>query len=363
MNVVLRKKKLKDGRQSLYLDIYHNGNRNYEFLKMYLLPEETYENRLKNREVLELVERIKSKRLLEMQHLKYGFTPDFKARLNFIQYFEDLVNKRLKTGKNYQTWKITLVHLKAYAPNGLTFDQVDDKWMENFREYLEEGRSNNSAASYFNVVKHCLHQAVRDRIIVDNPATRVKSPKLEETKREFLTATELTLAAKAYCKDPELKRAFLFSCLTGLRYVDVRCLIWEDIRVDADGTATIHFTQKKTKGVEYLPVESQALKLIGERKENHESVFNLNPSSNKGSVIKDWMLNAGIQKKITFHCARHSYAVLLLEKGVGIYTVSRLLGHRDIKTTMIYANIVDSTKRKAVNSLTDIQVFWDEQKE
>lgn len=360
MNVVLRKKELKDGRQSLYLDVYHNGNRTYEFLKLYILPEKSYENRLKNKEIMELADRIRSKRLLEMQHLKFGFTPDFKARLNFVEYFEDQVKKRLKTGKNYQTWKITLVHLNAFAPNGLTFDQVDDKWMMNFKEYLEEGRSNNSAAAYFNVVKHCLHQAVRDRIIVDNPATRVKSPKQEETKREFLTATELSLVAKAYCKDPELKRAFLFSCLTGLRYVDVRSLRWEDIRVDEEGKATIHFTQKKTKGVEYLPVESQALKLIGERKGNYEHVFNLNVSSNKGSVIKDWMLNAGIQKKITFHCARHSYAVLLLEKGVGIYTVSRLLGHRDIKTTMIYANIVDSTKRKAVNSLTDIDLDFNE---
>jgi len=178
MTITLRTKKLKNGKMSLYLDVYTNGNRSYEFLKLYLYYPENRENRLANIQVMELAEKIRAKRLLEMQHLKFGFTPDFKSRLNFIDYFRELTKKRLKTGKNYDTWKITLVHLENFAPRGLTFDQVNDGWMINFRTYLEEGRSANSAIAYFNVLKHSLHQAVRDRIIVDNPAIRVKSPRL-----------------------------------------------------------------------------------------------------------------------------------------------------------------------------------------
>lgn len=359
MTVTIREKKLQDGRSSLYLDVYTNGKRSYEFLKLYLLPE-TPQNRNANRELMELVERIRAKRLLELQHLKFGFTPEFKSRLNFLDYFKEQLKKRLKTGTNYDTWKITLVHLEKFAPKGLTFDQIDDGWMENFRNYLQEGRSNNSAAAYFNVLKHCLHQAVRDRIIVDNPATRIKSPKSEETEREFLTSKEVSQMIGAQCHNPELKRAFLFSCFTGLRWSDILNLKWTNIRENDKGELSIHFTQKKTKGVEYLPINKQAEKLLQKRGGDDEKIFALQPSSNKSSHLREWASNAGIKKKITYHCSRHTYAVMLLENGVKIYTVSKLLGHRDIKTTLVYANILDETKRKAVNSITDLPLDLNE---
>jgi len=355
MTVKIREKFLSNGNSSLYLDIYSNGNRTYEFLKLYLYYPETKQNKFANHDVRELTEKIRAKRLLELQHLRFGFTPDFKARLNFIDYFKDQLKKRLLTGVNYSTWKITLMHLENFAPKGLTFDQIDDGWMFNFRVYLEKGRSANSAHSYFNVLKNCLHQAVRDRIIVDNPATRIKSPKQEETKHEFLTSKEVQALSKESCQNPELKRAFLFSCYSGLRWGDILNLTWDKIRVNDDGAKTIHFTQRKTKGVEYLPINDQAVKILGERKKDDVKVFDLIPSSNKTNYLREWGFKAEIKKPFTYHSSRHTYAVMLLENGVEIYTVSRLLGHKDLKTTLIYADILGETKRKAVNCLPDFE--------
>jgi site-specific recombinase XerD len=356
MNITLRRKKLQEGRKmSLYLDIIIKKKRRYEFLKLYLYYPESGAVRKNNKQVMELAERIRAKRLLELQHEAYGFVPEFKMRLSYIDYFENLVKKRAKTGKNYSTWKHTLTHLKHFTEDRLNFDQLDDGWLINFRTYLEDTVAANTAMAYFNIVKHSLYQAQRDKIIVDNPATRVSSPKKEETKREFLTAVEVQQMIDTSCKNKKLKRAFLFSCLTGLRWSDIQKLKWEEIRVVNDHLE-IDFTQKKTKGVEYLPINEQAEELLPERGADHELVFGLSYSANNHHHIKRWALNAGITKNVSFHTARHTHAVMLLESGVEIYTVSRLLGHRDLKTTQIYANIVDESKRKAVNCLPKLEL-------
>lgn len=115
------------------------------------------------------------------------------------------------------------------------------------------------------------------------------------------------------------------------------------------------FRQQKTGGKEYLPISEQAVELLGERGEDYDRLFTgLKYSAYMNVGLYKWIIDAEIKKKISFHCARHSHAVLLLENGTDIYTVSKMLGHRELKTTQIYAKIVDSKKVEAVKSIPQL---------
>jgi integrase len=152
-----------------------------------------------------------------------------------------------------------------------------------------------------------------------------------------------------------LKEAFLFSSLTGLRFSDIKALKWKNISFDSQNGYTIKFIQQKTKGLEHLPISEQAIKIIGERKLDNELVFNnLIYSAYHNKILHRWIEKAGIEKHITFHCARHSFATLQLTFNTDIYTVSKLLGHRYLKTTEIYAKVID---KKKINAVANMPTF------
>lgn len=162
---------------------------------------------------------------------------------------------------------------------------------------------------------------------------------------------ELNKLATTPCDRAELKRAALFSALTGLRHCDIQKLQWKEIAINGD-QARLNFTQQKTKGVEYMPISQQALQLCGTRSKPSDLVFDGLPDPAWiSNPLKRWITAAGITKKITFHCFRHTYATLQLSGGTDIYTVSKMLGHTDVKTTQIYAKVVDEKKQKATNAI------------
>ena len=122
-----------------------------------------------------------------------------------------------------------------------------------------------------------------------------------------------------------------------------------------DGGTRIVFRQKKTKGLEYLDIAGQAVRYMGQRGKADERVFaGLKYSAWHNLALREWCLKAGITKHITFHCGRHTFAVLQLSLGTEIYTVSKLLGHRELKTTQVYAQIMDAKKREAVNRIPEL---------
>ena len=149
-----------------------------------------------------------------------------------------------------------------------------------------------------------------------------------------------------------MKRAALFSALTGLRFIDLKNLVWDNIEYIEGNGYSINYKQQKTKGIETHPISQQAFSLLGERKEPKDQVFEgLKYSAYENKHLAKWIGLAGITKDITFHCFRHTFATLQLSKGTDIYTVSKLLGHRELKTTQIYAKIIDETKRKAADKI------------
>ncbi len=210
--------------------------------------------------------------------------------------------------------------------------------------------------SYFNKFRACLNQAFEDGLIFDNPVRRVKSVKAKDPKREFITLEELEKAAKAECKNQILKEAFLFSCYKGMRFKDIQNLKWKDISKIDEDMYRVTFRQQKTKGQEYLDIPAHAIDNYTKGKgEADEKVFTgLKYSAWHNIELKKWIMKAGITKDITFHCARHTFATLQFEFGTDIYTVSKLLGHSDLKTTQIYAKVMDQKKRDAVNRIPDV---------
>ncbi len=352
MKVSLRKKKLSGGKTSLYLDVYQDGERKYEFLQLYLYEGISPTIKATNKETYRKAEAIAAKRLVDLQNSAHGLPSMASNKISFLDYVLSFTDERKKTGVNYGAWRSVTKHLRAFGADKVRLDEVNDRWLESFKAFLLTKVAQNSTHTYFNKVLRALHTAQRERLIVDNPAYRVKSPRMNDTHREFLVEEELKRLVNADCRRPILKRAFLFSTFTGLRWSDIQKLTWSEIRHSEEHGHSIDFSQAKTKSFEYLPIPEHAMALLGERQEPSARVFQgLKYSAEMNIVLCQWVLKAGITKHITFHCARHTYATLLLTKGAHLYTVSKLLGHREIRTTQVYAKVVDETKRAAVDFL------------
>ncbi len=360
MKVTLRQRN-KNGKISLYLDYYDKGKRKYEYLRIYLIDKpRTAEERAFNKKTQQLGESIRAKRQLELQNGIYGFNDTEKINSIFLTYFELLAEKRRDSDGNYGNWMSALKHMKNWDKSNVRFADIDNEWLEDLKYYFvheaktkqNKNLSKNSCVSYFNKVRAALKEAVKDGIIIRNPAENIEGIKEAETKREFLTLDELKEAVKAHCEIEAVKNAFIFSALTGLRFSDIEKLTWSEIQHSDENGYYIRFKQKKTKGQETLPMSDDALQFMGERKEGDKKVFeDLTYSDYNNAKIREWMIRAGIEKHITFHCARHTYATLQLTLGTDIYTVSKLLGHKSLKTTEVYAKIIDQKKKEAANRI------------
>ena len=374
MEIKIRQKPQRStGKTSLVLEYYYGYTRDdegrikhrrkFETLEYYLYTDPKNKLERDHTKVnLELAEKVKAKRLLAEQNEQYGFAVKYKIRTNLVEYIKGLIEQRKESPGNWGNWDSALKHLVAYAGTNTTFEMVDKKFVEGFKTYLAKqaktksgtALSTNSQSSYFLKLKAALNQAVEDGIIPHSPAMSVKPAHVEDVHREYLTFDELQRLAKTECPYPVLKDAFLFSCLTGMRWSDINKLTWAEVQ-EFDGGTRIVFRQKKTKGLEYLDITDQAVRYMGQRGKPDERVFTgLKYSAWHNLALREWCLKAGITKHITFHCGRHTFAVLQLSLGTEIYTVSKLLGHRELKTTQVYAQIMDAKKREAVNRIPEL---------
>ncbi len=372
--VKLRQKAISGNRQSLYLDFYppiphpETGEpTRREFLGLYLFDKTKNPiDKQHNKETLQLAEQIRQKKEnhLNKPEIYTGYELEQKrikelGEQNFVAYFKTLTDKR--KASNHDNWVSAYNYLEIFTKGNLKFTDLNEKFCNEFKEFLLTTKSNkssktslaqNSAVSYFNKLKATLKQAYKDGYLTTDLNAKIEPIKQAETRRNFLTIEELNSLVKTECNNPLLKRAALFSVLTGLRHSDIKNLVWGEIHHSVENGYSIQFTQQKTQGVEVLPISEQAYNLLGERKEPTDKVFEgLTYSAYENKHLYQWIGAAGITKDITFHCFRHTFATLQLSKGTDIYTVSKLLGHRELKTTQIYAKIIDQTKREAVDKI------------
>ncbi|WP_333700570.1 site-specific integrase [Bacteroides congonensis] len=363
-NVTLRYKELSNGNKSLYLDIYDKGERSYEFLKLYLLPELTGQDKQRNQEVLTQAEIFRLQRslniLLPPQPLAEE-TPETKVSLTDWLHTYSLRKKEKGQSEAFSLQiDKTSRHLANYKKEETAIEKVDKDFCIGFIHYLKEGQlSNATIAAYFRCLNCALNAAVKDSLILMNPILLIPSDeriKLLESTREFLTIEEIKQLMQTVCKCEEIKRAYLFSCLSGLRLSDIKRLCWANVNKDGDQWR-VSILMKKTQRFLHLPLSDEAVIWLPDITQANldTSVFQLPNDSQINAILRKWVMEAGINKHITFHTARHTYATLLLTVGVDIYTVSKLLGHSQVKTTQIYAKIIDQKKDKAVNRIPKFQ--------
>lgn len=339
MGVKLRKRKLKDGRISLYLEIYSGKRTNYDFLRLYLTG-----NRTQDADTLRLAEGIRLKTEHEIAGSVYGVIPPYQRRIDFKNYFRKQAETKYRHLKNFKSCQR---HIERFThKKSLVLTAVDRVFLERFQQYLENGLASVTVNRYMSMLRVVLNDAVNEGLILRNPAQGIKPLKAEESERVYLTRDELRLLIETPSDYPQMKNAFLLSCLTGMRKSDLQSLKWEQIKGD-----TLHFPQRKTKRFQYLFLNESAKKLIEQLKQGRarEHVFPIRfYGGHFSEKFRAWIKKAGIQKRVTFHSGRHTFAVLQLNAGVDIYIVSELLGHSSIKSTEVYAKILSERKRDAV---------------
>ncbi|WP_455587536.1 tyrosine-type recombinase/integrase [Bacteroides sp.] len=367
----LRTKELSNGCLSLYLDIYMNGKRKYEFLKLYIIPEHNRIDKERNIETLKLANAIKAEKIVALQNGKYGFNLN-KKKLNILltDYIRYLAN-RDSVKKSKKTLMNTLVyHLQRYDKKGILLKNIDKEYILKFIKYLriatqehskkEKRISANTQVCYFKELNYCLNYAVVEDILPVNPMSKIRNedkPKRRKTEREFLTINELKTLSQTDFYNVTLKRAFLFSCFCGLRHCDIVTLTWGNLKKDNMGKTQLHIVQQKTQEAISLPLSNEAIKQLPKQNgaSDTDKVFHdLISLGRTNEILSRWANDAGINKHITFHVARHTHATMMITLGADLYTVSKLLGHTNIQTTQIYAKIVDESKNKAIELIPEL---------
>ena len=346
-SVKLRQRVMPSGNVSLYLDIYQGGVRTYEYLHLYLSPDK--KDKEANRQTLMLAEAVCAKRLVEVRNGKYGFTSPVAVPLR--EYVQTIVNT--KQGSTRRRYEAVDNILQGFCRPSMMLADITPAWFGSFTSYLgRQGYAPNTVAVYAATMRCIINQAHRDGMLPSNPIAGVKGVGYEETERTYLTIDEVRKLAKTPCPDEVTRRAFLFGCLTGLRNCDIRALTWGDVH-HQDGYTRIIYRQAKTRGQEYLDISAQASSLMGEEGGDGDPVFPLLGWHAVRQHLKAWATRAGITKRVTFHTSRHTFAVMMLQV-TDIYTVSKLLGHRELSTTQVYAKVLDKAKREAVDNMPDI---------
>lgn len=351
----LRQKSLANGNVSLYLDIYQNGVRKYEFLKLYLVPEKTKLDKERNRTTLLQAEKRKTERILQLQQGKFGAVAGgLRTRIS------DVVREvgSMKLPQTAEKYTRLANYITRYGD--VPVQRCDKSFLTGFISFLCQMPGKHGHTMSGRTLRHhlsCLglvfKYAMRNGMLAENPFNYIDPdiiPKQEPRRITFLSMAEVGMMASAPCIRPMIKNAFMFACFTGLRYSDLKALLWSDIQ---DGF--IIMKQKKTNDIVRIPVSSNARRWMPEK--TGRNVFpGLPPSAAYyDHSVDKWARDAGIERHITFHVSRHTFATMLLTYGADIYTASKLLGHRSIDTTQIYAEVIDAKKVDAINNIPDME--------
>ena len=357
--VRIRFKELENGNKSIYLDIYYEKKRRYEFLKLYLVPENSPEAKAQNEHTLKAVNAIKAQRILDITNKRPQKEYSDKAKVLLTDWLHTYAEKKTKDGKTSVEKMVhsTIKQLELYAPKAMLCD-VDKNFLEDFVHHMMETKSRvtnrpfakKTISNLLACIIAALGVAVEEGILSFNPAEAVdrKAIQGEKKKREYLTIDEVKRLMDTPCLRENVKKAFLFSCFCGLRISDVRSLLWKNVINDGD-KVHLELRQKKTEALLYLPLNKQARRLLPEVSgDAEECVFTLPTGTTILRILNKWAKDAGIDKKICYHMSRHTFATMELTMGADLYTTSLLMGHSNVQITQIYAKIIDVKKEQAV---------------
>jgi integrase/recombinase XerD len=386
-NPKLGAKILADGRDSLFLDFYlgfemaisaksgkkyKKVNNTREYLKLYLwrAPRTPIE-RQQNKETIELAKKIRYEKGQEFLERAEGYRLKRNRKINYLDFFQDYIDSYTK--KDFRMVQLALNRFKDFLmdtpeynmfakmikPEQITKDMVTD-----YTEYLKSRSVGEGAKSIYQRFKKVINYAMEQDVIMKNPCTGV-TIKVDDQilKKDILSMEEeQALIATHYDNEnPNIRRAFIICLYCGLRFCDVKDLTYRNIDYS---NKLLKFEQNKTKGHSaasgvIIPLNDSLLSFIGEAPEdgNLDALLFPLPSYEMClKALKRWVKRAGINKHISWHCARHSFAVELLNNGANIKTVASLLGHSGLRHTEKYTRAIDSLKQDAINSLPELKI-------
>ncbi|TYC18035.1 site-specific integrase [Bizionia gelidisalsuginis] len=371
INVTLRQKKIANGKLSLYLDFYpeivdprtgKSTRREFLKLKIHELPLNEME-KAHNKETIQFAELIRSKRLLQLRDREYGFKENINLDVNFISFFELIAEEALNktTHKNYLVWMAAMKYFQTKYGSTLKTREINKEHLRDFRSFLlstnnlrskiKKPLSVNTAATYYKKFMFVLKEAYKRKLLDENLAEFAEYIKERQTFREYLDEAELKTLWNTPIKIESVKHMALFSALSGLRFVDISALEWASIYNDKHQGSYIKLHEKKTNNISNLPLSDAAMRILKLQGTTSGKVFPEMEYSRIVKPIQEWIKLSGINKKISFHNFRHSFATLQLANGTDIYTVSKLLGHKNVSTTQIYTKVMDRNKVEAVNRI------------
>ena len=359
--VALRQRLLKSGKITLYFDYYPpirnpktNKLQRHEYLGIYLYghPKNQVEREF-NKSMLEKGELLRCRRQETVINRQFGFLDHSQMKEDFLSYFEEVTKRR------YQKWKIVYQHFKKFTGGKCLFGEVTVDLCNKFRDYLlsanqlkhvKKKLTRNAAAGYFSTFRALLKQAYKEKLLHENINDYLEVIEWEETERQFLNQEELITLAQTPCESDILKRASLFSCLTGLRFSDIFNLKWDNIRDITGIGLCLVMTTQKTKTPITLPLCDEAIELLGERGQG--KVFDGFKKELTAKPLRDWVKSAGIDKHITFHCFRHTYATLQMASNENPYVISKALTHKNLETTLKYTHNIPKALLSTLGKIT-----------
>lgn len=367
--VTLRTRKIKGGEQlSYYLD-YYPGYRDERAMKVirheslgiyvYAKPKNRRERDYNDR-MREKAEALRCRRFESIVNERYDFFDKERMRGSFLSYFKD------KAERKNTKWENVYKHFERFCNGKCRFDEVSVDLCNKFKEYLMTAPQTlhtshrlhvNSIAGYWSTFRAVLHTAYREHRIMENPNGFLDRIDTIPTEKEHLSRQELIRLADTPCRSEVLRKAFLFSCLTGLRKSDIKQLTWDRIQPYGDGGMYVTLRMQKTQQLVNNPISNEALDLIGfydndEGRQPTDKVFKGFNDSLTQAPLKNWLRDAGITKHVSYHSSRHTFGSLQVEAGTSVYTVQHMLGHKNVATTQIYAAMADESKRESVDRIT-----------
>lgn len=369
-NVTLRKKALANNKSSLFLDYFppiinpktgKESRREFLGLQIFDKPKDEIE-KTHNKSTLEFADLVRAKRLTQIRDKEYGFKENITYNVDFIEFYVSIVDDYYNNGtkSNHSGWNASLNYFKAFAGDKLQSHFLNEKHVKNYRAFLLETKnlrtnakklSVNTASSYYKNFIMVLKKAYKNKIIEHNLAEETEFIKEEETYREYLSEKELEILWNTDCSFPKLKHLAIFSALTGLRFIDIKTLPYCNVYSDIHQGDYIKVREQKTGNLYNHPISENVMSIINLQTKENELVFGEVKYSEITRPLKKWLSDSGIKKKISFHNFRHTYATLQLANGTDIYTVSKLLGHKNVSTTQIYTKIMDKNKIVAANRI------------
>lgn len=386
-NPKLGAKILSDGRESLFLDFYFGykmvydeakdkkvakKERKRETLKLYLwqAPRTSLE-RQQNKETLELAKKIRFEKGQQLLESVEGYRLKKDRDINFLDYFQAYIERYTK--KDIRMIQIALNRFKDFlkeTPEYSKFaisikpEQINKDMMIAFTEYLQSRSVGEGAKSIYQRFKKVINHAIEHDVILKSPCIGV-SIRVDDQilRKDVLSMDEVQILINTHYdnENPNVRRAFILSLYCGLRFCDVKELTYKNVDYS---NKLLKFEQNKTKGHSaasgvVIPLNDGLLSLIGEPPTDSDKntlIFPLPTYESCLKSLKRWVKRAGIDKHISWHCARHSFAVNILNNGANIKTVASLLGHSGLKHTEKYTRAVDKLKENAINSLPELKL-------